>query len=227
MVHAQLNHSYFVARAQPQQGQGHANVVVEITLRGQHGIGHMRAKDGGDHLRHRGLAVAAGDGYQRQAELRTPAAGQLAQGQFGVCHHQPWQASSIELGLRMAQRGYGAFGFGLCQEIVGIKALALQRHKQVARLDAAGVGVHALQHGRAVPHQPGILQPLRGLLQRQHAAHESPPSFGDGDGCDTVFGIDSGVALAVCVCAGGVQACNAWATCTRSENGCLTPAISW
>ena len=65
----------------------------------------------------------------------------------------------------MAQGGHGAFGFGFCEEIVGIKALALERHKQVARLNAAGVGVHPMQHDRAITHQSGICKPLQSLLQ--------------------------------------------------------------
>jgi len=45
----------------------------------------------GDHLRHRGLAVGAGHGDQRQAELRAPAGGQPGQRLPGIGHHQTRQ----------------------------------------------------------------------------------------------------------------------------------------
>ena len=69
VVHAQLKHGYCLACAQPQQRQRHANVIVEVALRGQHAIGRVSAQDGGDHLRHRGLPIAACDSNQRQLEL--------------------------------------------------------------------------------------------------------------------------------------------------------------
>ena len=60
------------SRAQAQQRQRQADVVVEVALRRQVVLRLPGAQDGRDHLRHRGLAVAAGDGDQRQLELRAP-----------------------------------------------------------------------------------------------------------------------------------------------------------
>ena len=101
----------------------------------------------------------------------------------------------------MAQSRRSAFGFGFRQEIVGIKALALQRHKQVARLDAAGVGVHSLHHGRAITDQLGIRQPLQGLLQRHHVIHSPAPGSDEVIEFDTDFAAD--------LVAGDVQPCSA------------------
>ena len=79
MVHAQFHHGDPVLGAQAQQGQGHPNRVIQITLRGQRrAIGYVLLQDGGDHLRDRGLAIAAGHGDQGQGKLCAPGLCQLA-----------------------------------------------------------------------------------------------------------------------------------------------------
>jgi hypothetical protein len=63
MVHAHLDRGVAVRRAQPQQGQRHADVVVQVAFGGQHGgPARFGGQNRGQHFLHRGLAVAAGDG---------------------------------------------------------------------------------------------------------------------------------------------------------------------
>ena len=106
MVHAQLEHCDLVLRAQAQQGQRQADVIVQIALGGQTGLGFPGLQNRGQHLGHRGLAIAASHSDQRQAELPAPAAGELGQGQAGVGHQQARQASGKQPlgGAELTQR---------------------------------------------------------------------------------------------------------------------------
>ena len=144
VVHAQLHHADAMLRAQGQQCQRHADVVVEVAPGGMGRIGGMRTQDAGDHLRHRCLAVAAGHRDQRQAQLRTPAGGEFAQGDAAVGHDQGRQTRSACRGLprRLADHGGCTLRSRLVNELVGVKPLATQGHEQVACLQAARIGVH-------------------------------------------------------------------------------------
>ena len=168
MVHAQLDHADLVRSAQAQQRQRHADVVVEIAFGRQSRLRFPGPQNGRDHLRDRGFPVASGDGNQRQAELRTPAGGKLAQRQPGVSDFETGQP-----GLRQTVLGDGCHGAlrpGLRQKFMRIEMLALERHEQVAGLQAARVGMNAQGHDMAIAHQPGRRQPAQGLLQAHHAA---------------------------------------------------------
>ena len=73
VVHPEFDHADAVFAAQAQDGQRHANVVVQVALRGQRrAVRRMQMQDGSNHLRDRGFAVAAGDADQGQMPLRAP-----------------------------------------------------------------------------------------------------------------------------------------------------------
>ena len=171
VVHAQLHHRHLVLCIQAQQGQRHANVVVEVALRGQHGLRLEGAQNRRHHLCDRGLAVTARHSDQGQLELRAPACGQLAQGVFAISHHQTGQTGASQSGVRcitLAQGGYGALGLGLGQVVVAVKALALECHEEVARHQAAGVGVHTLHGDAGITNDLRAGDPLCCLLQGHH-----------------------------------------------------------
>jgi hypothetical protein len=86
MVHAYFNHGAAVCGTQAQQGQGQANVVVEVALGCQRLLACPGAQDAGHHLSHRGFSVAACHRHQRQLELLAPPTSQLAQGLSTVGH---------------------------------------------------------------------------------------------------------------------------------------------
>ena len=81
MVHAHLDHREAVRLAQPEQRERHADVVVEVSRRGEDrgARAAMRGEDRGEHFLHRGLAVAAGERDQWQREAAPPMRGQQAQ----------------------------------------------------------------------------------------------------------------------------------------------------
>jgi hypothetical protein len=155
------------------------------------------AQDGGDHLRHRGLAVAAGDRDQRQALPGAPGARQLHQCLAGVGHLQAGQGKRRERLLRHHRHRTG--GQGLRQKVVGVEALSLQRHEQVAALQGAGVGVHTAEAQLRVADQGAAQAPraqrLKGLAKGP--VHKPARSI------------------------------SAARACTRSSKGWRTPATSW
>jgi hypothetical protein len=171
VVHAQLDHGDAVRERvvmpQAQERQRHADLVVEVALGGQRSITrptHVGAQDAGDHLRDRGLAVGAGDGDQRDAVLAAPAGGELAQGYSRIGHQQAGHGAQATFG----DGGHRAGRLRLGQKVRRVKALAAQGDKQVTGLQAAGVGVHALEGDAAVAHELAARHQCLGILQSHH-----------------------------------------------------------
>ena len=90
------------------------------------------AQDRRDHLRHRGLAVAAGDGDQRQRRscARQPAASAPSAASVSALRGPGRPAASRP---RSASAATAPRGLGVGEEVVGVEALALQRDEQIAR----------------------------------------------------------------------------------------------
>ena len=153
VVHAQLHDRNPMVSAQAQQGEGHPDVVVQVALGRQVGVARcIDLQDGGNHLRHRGLAIAACDCNQWQLKLRAPGTCQLAQRGLGVMHFNAGQTGGQPMRLQTAAADdrNRAFALRLMQERIGVKGVALQGHKQVAAGNAAGVGVHPCDGGGRV-----------------------------------------------------------------------------
>lgn len=101
MVGADLEDGGLVMRLQPEQGQGHANVVVETRLAPERGM--FLAQHGGDQLLRRGLAVGAAHDDGRQLEIRAVLGGQPAErlpgvfdGNDGATQRQDGQACRLD-----------------------------------------------------------------------------------------------------------------------------------
>ena len=167
VVHAKLDHTRLVRGSQAQQRQRHADIVVEIAFGGKCLLAPELLQDGRDHLRDGGLAVATGDCYQRQLELRAPAGSQLAQRRFAVSHLQARQARFGQ--ALLCQGGNGALGAGLPEKIMGIKSLTLERNKQVTGAQAARVRVNARKSHAGIAHQLRTRQHGLSLGQCHHA----------------------------------------------------------
>ena len=164
MVHAHLDHRIAVRRAQRQQRQRQADVVVEVAGGGVHGISTgVGAQDGGHHLLDRGLAVGAGDADALYLQPCAPGGGQGAQRQPGVGDADHAAARRLEVMAHQRKRALGQY---LGHEVVRVEVVALQRHEQVAGLRRAAVGDHALEHGIAAGQFAG--QQAGGVRQRQH-----------------------------------------------------------
>ena len=201
MVHAHLQHSNAMRCRQAQQIQRHADGVVEVAACGQRRItvaAHMGAQNRCNHLRHGGLAIAAGHRNQRQLKLAAPGAGQSAQRQQGI-----WHLNAADTCLRQPMTGNGSrrtSSLRLRQKIMGVKTLALQGYKQVPCLQRAGVGMHAIKARAAVTDQSGLGDMRLDQLQRFCQGHH-----------DRFF--PSRIASAFCAS-------------TMSENGWRTPFVS-
>ena len=140
VVHAQLQHRHAVVLTQPQQGQWHAYVVVEITLGGQCICGVQCMQYGSDHLRHGGFAVAASHRNQWNGELSAPRFGQCLQSQQRVVYFDACQTCC---GQSVVRNGHLDTRCGQTgQKIMGVKCVATQSHKQIVRFNTAAVGVY-------------------------------------------------------------------------------------
>ena len=99
---------------------------------------------------------------RRSAATRTagaPAAGQARPGPASVSGTStPGRPAAPGRWCAMAATAPAACA-GLRQEVMGIEALALERHEQVAGLQAAGVGVHARDRG-GCQHRPPRGRPV-------------------------------------------------------------------
>ena len=126
-------------------------------------------QDARDHLRHGGLAVAAGHRDQRQIEVGAPGLAEIDQCGARVVDEQAVDAGLDEAALR--QRGHRAGRLGLRQEVVRIEAFALERDEEITGLQRAGVAVHAQDVGRTVADQRGAGQQFVRVLQGHHGAH--------------------------------------------------------
>ena len=215
VVHAQFHHAGLVPAlgvlAQAQQRQRHADVVVVVAFGGQRIVAQPGPQDGRDHLRDRGLAVAAGHGDQRQVVLAAPGGGQEFQRALHVGHLQSRQAGCGQ--AMLGQRGHGTGLARLRQKVVRIEALATQRHEQVARLQRAGVAVHTQHRRGGIAHQQCIGQQRGQLAQGGHggAVHAPAPAL----------------APAPLAMSRAWRAASAAMASAASENGCFTPWISW
>ena len=88
VVGTELHHRVLVGMRQPQQRQGHANIVIEVTLGGQHLA--LLAEDRRHHLFICGFAGAAGHRHGRRRHCRHHQRPDLAQGLAAISHHQLW-----------------------------------------------------------------------------------------------------------------------------------------
>ena len=165
-------------------------------------------QDAGQHLCHRGFAIGASHGNQWQRELGTPVGRQLRQCQPGIGHHPSRQTGLGQFVCRLFALAYGsdcALRLGLGEEVIGVEVFTPQGNKQVAWVDAAGVGMHALESHVTMPmgQALGGAQPRTHVLQGGHVGHVNTSTLG----CGT----------------SRPSAIRTWA---MSENGRRCPAIS-
>ncbi len=139
MIRAHFDHGEAVFAAEFEQGQRHANVVVQIAF------GRQRGASGGTHrgqqLFDRGFPRTAGDGHDLRRAGATPALRDGVQGGERISHDELRQRNFRQESAHH-RRHRTAFERG-GQMIVAIEAFAAEGEKEVARLKAAGVGAGA------------------------------------------------------------------------------------
>jgi hypothetical protein len=178
VIHAHFDHGNAVVCPQAQQRHRHTDVVVVVAARCQRRtIGMEGRQNGRQHLRDGGFPVASRHRDHGHRKLHAPGVGQRTQRQPGVFHNDADHAGQpAAVGTRVANRGNGTALLGLQKVVVGVVALALERHEQVPSLDRAGVRVNANDGHRpiAVQLRPG--QPLDHLCGGHHAGVHKPTS---------------------------------------------------
>ena len=133
---------------QAQQRERHTDVVVEVALGRKGTVALPRMKDRRDHLRHGGLAVAAGHRNQRQRAAAAPSGGKGTERQTAVGNlesHEPGTLQPV-----FSDGGHGTRRTSCCQVVMPVVALAPKCDEEVSRQEAARVGVNALETQRAV-----------------------------------------------------------------------------
>jgi len=154
MIHTQLDHGIAMLGAQAKQRQRQADVIVEIAACRQPAVlTRRRGQDGGQHLGDGGLAVAAGNGDDRNVEARPPTGGRRTQCQAGIRHHH---LRHVEFQAAIHHQRYGAAGQGLVGEIMGVEPLALQAEEQAVRRQVAGVGADIFESDGGIADQFGV-----------------------------------------------------------------------
>ena len=182
VVHAELDHAGAMTGAQAQQGERHADVVVEIAFGGERALASPGAKDRGNHLRHRGLAVAAGHGGQRQIEATAPRRGQIAEGDARIGDLDAGETGLVEPALGQGCDRTSRLGFG--EEVVGVEALAAQGHEKIAGAQGSRIAVHAVECDARVADETRAREQAGQLADRQHGCFVSRQKR-----CGGMFGI--------------------------------------
>ena len=146
MVRAHLDHGVAMLRAQIEQRQRNADVVVEIPLRDQTGA--HPAQDRPDHFFGRRLPVAAGHGHHRVSEPSALCAGARGQapatcrGRRPVAHRSAADARPGDHQRRGRLRR---------REFVAVEAFAPERGKQRARPAGCGYPSRCRRTTRSSP----------------------------------------------------------------------------
>src|SRR5690606_24586632 len=171
-IHPEFDDGRAVLLAQAEDGQRHADFIVEVARSRQALLAADRLReDGREHLLHRGLAVAAGDRDHQRVEPAPPATGKLAERAAGIGHAQGRHPKSGDGALDHDRRGATLAGLG--REIMRIEALAAQCDEQLAGAKRPRIGTHALDPLIATAVQHADVEPVERFAQGE-GAHPRP-----------------------------------------------------
>ena len=136
VVGTHLDNGHLGVLGDGEQGEGDAEVVVEVALGGRHPV--AAGEDGGDQLLGGGFAVGAGDADDGDGEVAAVLAGKLLEGAQHVGHDD---AAVVDLVLRVADDAEGgALLQGLRREGVAVEMLAPEGEEDAPGGDGARVG---------------------------------------------------------------------------------------
>ena len=171
VVHAELDRAAAMLRAQAQQSERQADVVVEVAERREHRlVACVPPQDRSEHLLYGGLAVGAHDRDERRCKALPPVARKVAESQPRVLDHERRQRLLAGV-APVDHRRCGAARGSLREELVPVEALAAQRHEELPRAQLAAVRRYALE--RRVAARGARAEQRRCFPQRHHA----PPLF--------------------------------------------------
>ena len=140
VVHPHLQHADLVLAVQAEEGEGKAQLVVEVPLGFQHLV--LLAQDGGHHVLGGGLAHAAGDADHRDGELGLVGLGRLADGGHGILHQEVALAGEGLLRGLLGEAGHSACLQGPWDELMPVGLFPRQGYEEVPRVDGPAVGLH-------------------------------------------------------------------------------------
>ena len=140
MVRTHFHDGDFRVRADAEDGQGHADVVVQVPLRGRDP--EMRGQDLADEFLGGGLSVRPGQADDRDLQLLPMEGRELLQRPKRV--RETEEAGVVALGV-FIDDGIGGAGLeGLHRIGIAVERFALKGDEKLAGLDGPGVRIHAL-----------------------------------------------------------------------------------
>ena len=163
---AHFHYRVLNARLECEQGQGHADFIVEVALGGEGPA--PSCQYGAHHVFGRGLAATAGDGHQRPGEKGAVVGAQAPQRPLRVCDPQ---VGERQLASTTDQRRHRAARGRLAEEFMAVKMLALQGYEQLAAGERATVGCDRAEF--TVRSDQPRLQRRYQLCQGQRAHHDA------------------------------------------------------
>ena len=155
VVEAHLHRRGAVLRAQAEQSKRHADVVVEVALRLEHGA--QRGERGGQQLLGRRLAVGSGDRGHRKLEPHAMGGRESLQREQGVGHHEEVRdppAAPRSPPRSGDHRTRSAASEDVLNEVVAVESLSGQRDEERPRHVGARIGHDAASPGLAYRRSP-------------------------------------------------------------------------
>ena len=140
MVRAHFHDGDFRVRADAEDRQRHADIVVQVPFRGRDP--EMRGQDLADKLLGGRLAIRAGQADDRDFQLLPMVRRKLLQGPEGI--RETEEAGVVALGIVMDDGIGGTRLEGLQGIGVSIESLALEGNEDLAGLEGPGIRIHAL-----------------------------------------------------------------------------------
>ena len=174
VVHPHLQHADLVFAGEPEEGQGKAQLVVEVPFGFQHPVLHPQHR--GDHVLGGGLAHAAGDADYRDGEPVLIGPGHLADGLHGAGHPDVKLPGQQRL-RHLLGEAPGRSVFQSAGDVpVAVGLLPPQGHKQRPGVNGPAVGLH--RRDRRLQVRPGPQKGPAGSRQQLpdcHRFHSPPP----------------------------------------------------
>ena len=160
-VHAHLQDSPLVVRAELEEGEGEPDLSVQIGFALEDG--ERAGQDGGGELFAGGLAEAAGDADDLQVVLGAPVGSQGLEGGEAIAHLEDGHVRRQTARQALNEDAGGAAGHGVGDKIVAVVTFAGQGDEQVIGLYLAGVDGDAGE-------RPALVGAFDGLEHRAEAA---------------------------------------------------------
>jgi hypothetical protein len=167
LITAHLEHRVAMLRREAQQHQRHAEIVVQVALGGEHGVGTgMRADDCRQHLLQRRLAVASGHADHDGIQPPAPPRPETSERKTWIRDDEQRRIRCLHAGGIAHDRAGGTRGQCAIDVVVAVDPLTGQRDEEITRLHPAAVDDDTAHFG--IGASPASVQRGRGVDEAKH-----------------------------------------------------------